>query len=153
MLDLSDLTNWEESKARLHDVIIATNAECIPMLIVGNKTDLIQTLKHDTNTLENKHDSSSVETTTRRRTWKYVSPLIHNYEFDDIPTYELTQETHHVLCKSEILSKELGIDLKHGLLHLPQDSIVTLNRDIALFAISCKDGSYVQDMLKWILQL
>ncbi|BAO39875.2 arl10_like protein [Kluyveromyces marxianus DMKU3-1042] len=190
MLDLSDLTNWESAKAKLHDVIITTNIDHIPILVLGNKVDLLPKFQPDvqledtrngTNsnsnsgagtgvnisstsatvfsnpstaaTTKKRRKSRSVEQSTRQQTWKYVSPLLHNYEFEDIPKYDLNTENQHVLSKIEILSKELGIDLKHGLLHLPHDAKVKLNRDIALFSISCKDKTLLDPVIEWILEL
>lgn len=155
MIDLSDLTNWEQAKNKLHDVIIATNLEHVPILILGNKVDLIP--KFHTDLYVAKSDvsdqRSSVENSARKQTWNYVSPLLHNYEYEDIPKYDLNPENQHVLSKVEVLSKELGIDLKHGLLHLPHDSKVKLNRDIALFSVSCKDGTLIDTVIDWILEL
>ncbi|CDO94453.1 unnamed protein product [Kluyveromyces dobzhanskii CBS 2104] len=158
MIDISDLTTWEQAKNKLHDVIIATNLEHVPILILGNKKDLLP--KFPADPLNAKADSSSqqatfasVENSTRKQTWKYVSPLLHNYEYEDIPKYDLCIENQHVLSKVEILSKELGIDLKQGLLHLPHNSKVKLNRDIALFCVSCKDGTLIETVMDWILEL
>lgn len=151
LLDLSDMTNWKQAKTKLHDVTIATNIESVPMLILGNKTDLLSNVE-DPKTFP-EHNDGKENTSTNKMTWNHFSPILLNYEFDDIPKYEFNSSNQHLLAKVEILSKELGIDLKQGLLHLPHNSKVKLNRDIGLFCVSCKDGSYINDILEWITQL
>ena len=127
----------------------------VPILILGNKVDLIPKFHRDLYVAKSdvSDQRSSVENSARKQTWNYVSPLLHNYEYEDIPKYDLNPENQHVLSKVEVLSKELGIDLKHGLLHLPHDSKVKLNRDIALFSVSCKDGTLIDTVIDWILEL
>ncbi|SCV03462.1 LAME_0H10616g1_1 [Lachancea meyersii CBS 8951] len=152
VLDLSDLTSWAQAKQKLHDVICETNHDGVPMLIVGNKIDLLSQL-------ESRHAApgrrASKKTAADQNTldhWKFLAPLLRNYEFDDIPTYQLDDTNLYVLRNVEVLSKELGLDLKNGILHLP-NSHIYLDRDLAVFTISCKNGDYIQDILDWVVQL
>lgn len=150
MMDLSDLTNWAESKQKLQEVILTTNEERIPMLILGNKSDLLNT--DDLLAANGKSRKKSADGQGMMEQWKYMAPLLSNYEYEDIPTYQLDDNNLYVLKNIEILSKEIGVDLKSGFLHTSKGQVF-LDRDIGIFSISCKEGDYIQDILQWIAQL
>lgn len=152
VIDLADQTNWAECKEAVRKVIVDTNRDCIPMLILGNKIDLITTLDTPNNGRTRKPVKRSAGDQNALEQWKYMAPLLRNYEYDDIPTYQLDESNLYVLRNIETLSKELGLDLKNGVLHLPESQIY-LDRDLAVFTISCKNGDYIQDILEWIGQL
>ncbi|CAR24846.1 RRM domain-containing protein [Lachancea thermotolerans] len=152
VIDLSDLTNWQECKRTLHQVIVDTNRDGIPMLILGNKIDLINIPDISKGVNDRKNQKRSAADLSAIEQWKYMAPLLRNYEFEDIPTYQLEDSNLYVLKNVETLSKELGIDLKNGILYMPESQIY-LDRDLAVFTISCKDGEYVQDVLNWVNQL
>ncbi|SCU94209.1 LADA_0G07228g1_1 [Lachancea dasiensis] len=152
VLDLSDITNWQEVKQKLHETICDTNHDGIPMLIVGNKIDLLTALEPTNLVNGRKAPKKNATDQSALEQWKSMAPLLRNYEYDDIPTYQLDESNLYVLRNVETLSKELGLDLKNGILYTP-DSQIYLDRDLAVFTISCKNGDYVQDIVDWIVQL
>ncbi|SCV05607.1 LANO_0H11210g1_1 [Lachancea nothofagi CBS 11611] len=152
VIDLSDSTNWPQVKQNLHQVICDTNRDSIPMLIVGNKIDLLIALESGSTISGRKLPKKTAADQNALEQWKYMAPLLRNYEYDDIPTYSLDETNLYVLRNVETLSKELGLDLKNGILHMPESQIY-LDRDLAVFTISCKNGDYVRDIIDWIVQL
>ncbi|CEP63734.1 uncharacterized protein LALA0_S09e01310g [Lachancea lanzarotensis] len=152
VLDLSDLSSWSQAKQKLQEVICDTNHDNVPMLILGNKIDLLSQLEANSTSTGRRMPKKSGPDQNTLDNWKFLAPLLRNYEFDDIPTYQLDETNLYVLRNVEILSKELGLDLKNGILHLPNSQIY-LDRDLAVFTISCKNGDYVQDVIDWIVQL
>lgn len=146
MIDLSDTMALGESLQKLSKVIQMTNDDRIPLLVVGNKTDLI------------------VEP-------KEPLPLgsIEAYNQDSTERIKVDATNVHLLKNADVLSRLIGIDLTHRVLHIPLQSAeshptegqvpaqttkdLPLDRDIAVFTVSCKDGSYVENIVDWIVQL
>lgn len=161
MLDLSDLTTWSQAKHKLHEVIRTTNDQRIPILILGNKTDLVATPDPTTQNPKNKNKKKKTPEEENVEQWKYMAPLLRDYEYEDIPKYQLDGNNLYVLKNIQVLSREIGLDLKNGMLHANADTEpepqtcanLRLDRDVGIFTISCKDGEYIQDILEWIVQL
>lgn len=144
MIDLSDMMNLEESFAKLSKVIQMTDVDRIPLLVVGNKIDLIADTKESV-------------------------PIgsIHAYDYANTDKLKIDSTNLHLLKNADILSRQLGIDLNNRVLHIPLESSqpdddltatrttkeLPLDRDIAVFTVSCKSGLYVQDIIDWIAQL
>lgn len=167
MIDLSDVNYLEESFTKLTKIIQMTNDDRIPLIIAGNKTDLvpdpIETLATGNNHVD-KDTNINIAPLT-----KYIpESVMQHYNFDDIQKLKLDNYNLHLLKKVDILSKQIGIDLKNHVLHIPLQPTdsndcnsgltsttekLPLDRDIALFTLSCKNGDFVQDILEWIIQL
>lgn len=152
MMDLSDLSCLEESFVKLRQVIRMSNSDRIPLVIIGNKIDLIfdptDALTNGKPT-ERQPNASSLS--------KYLpESLLTNYNFDDIELLKLESSNLYRLKKVEVLSKHIGIDIKNHVLHIPTstgDELISLDRDIAIFISSCKNGDFIEDITDWIVQL
>lgn len=140
MIDLSDINTLDESFTKLARIIQMTNDDKIPLLIVGNKTDAIL----DTS-LNPSYSTKCLPET-----------LLTDYNYDDIECCKLETCNLYQLKNVEYLSKQLGIDLRNHVLHLPfggPTETLPLNRDIAIFTVSCKTGGFIKDVMDWIVQL
>ncbi|GAV51675.1 hypothetical protein ZYGR_0AF01460 [Zygosaccharomyces rouxii] len=140
MIDLSDLHTLEESFTKLTRVIQMTNDDKIPLLIMGNKTDAIP-------------DASSNPSYSTKC---LPETLLADYNYDTIECCKLEPSNLHLLKNVESLSKQLGIDLRNHVLHVPfggPTESLPLDRDIAIFTVSCKTGGFIKDVMDWIVQL
>ncbi|AMD22525.1 HHL245Cp [Eremothecium sinecaudum] len=167
VMDLSDHTCWEQSKSTLHEVLVATNTERVPVLVLGNKKDLTDVplsvgqteptqgqsyRSQQSNTTANLSSPSSPSDPSPYQ-WKFIKPLLSHYDYDDIPKFNLDGTNQHILKDIHILSKEIGIDLCNGILHTTSDTTLTMDRDVGIFTISCKQGTCMQEVIDWILQI
>ncbi|AAS52453.2 AEL232Cp [Eremothecium gossypii ATCC 10895] len=167
VLDLSDDTAWEAAKHALQSVLVATNARRTPVLIIGNKADLVAPppiLPPDDASpappgpSQQSHRSASVSSNARPFDispyhWRFMTPLLSHYDYDDIPTYVIDTSNHHLLLDLQVLSRELGLDLRNGILHLTNETVLAMDRDIGLFTVSCRDGTGISDVIEWLMQL
>ncbi|AQZ17605.1 (ZYRO0A05500g) [Zygosaccharomyces parabailii] len=147
MIDLSDVAALEESFTKLIRVIQMTNDDKIPLLIIGNKTDVIPD-----------------PPMSREYLTKYLpETLLNDYNYETIEKCKLEKTNLHQLKNVEVLSKQLGLDLRNHVLHIPlqcEDSAwgvptepLPLDRDVAIFTVSCKTGGFIQDVIDWIVQI
>lgn len=148
VIDLSDTMTLEESLQKLVKVIQMANDDRIPLLILGNKTDLI---------VEPKDPLP-------------VGPL-QAYNPDSKDKLKIDSTNVHLLKNPDILARQVGIDLAARTLHIPlqpsepqpsesnaqvpanDTKELPLHGDIAVITISCKDGSHIADVIDWIVQL
>lgn len=140
MIDLSDLQSLQESFTKLVRVIQMTNDDKVPLLIMGNKADIIP----------DPMEKPSYSTKCLPET------LLTDYNYDTIECFKLESSTLYQLKNVETLSKQIGIDLRNHLLHVPfggPTEPLPLDRDIAIFTVSCKTGGFIKDVIDWIVQL
>ncbi|QLL30817.1 hypothetical protein HG536_0A06320 [Torulaspora globosa] len=148
MIDLSDTMTLNESLQKLVKVIQMANGDRIPLLIVGNKTDLVADPKDPLP----------------------LGPL-QAYNPDNWEKLKLDSTNAHLLKNPDILSRQIGVDLAARTLHVPLQSSeppanesnaqgpandtkqLPLHGDIAVLTVSCKDGSHIADVIDWIVQL
>lgn len=146
MIDLSDVAALAESFSKLTRVIQMTNDDRIPLLIIGNKTDVIP------------------DPTPSNYLTKYLpETLLSDYNFDTIEKCKLDRTNLYQLKNVEVLSKHLGIDLRNRVLHIPlkcddaswgvPTEPLPLDRDVAIFTVSCKTGGFIEDVIEWIVQI
>ncbi|SCV02739.1 LAMI_0H02520g1_1 [Lachancea mirantina] len=154
VLDLSDMTNWNEAKHKLWDVLIKVNENATPVVLLGNKTDLVAPSEASAAAKRALKKSKSKGTAKEQPIMEdvYMAPLLRNYDYDDIPVFQLDETNLYLLRNIEILSKELGLDLKSNVLHTDTTQ-VSITSELVMFPISCKNGDNIQDILEWIAQM
>lgn len=137
MIDLSDTTTLDESFEKLSKVMHMTNDDRIPLLVVGNKTDLV---------LEPKE--------------KPAIASIPTYDYNATERLRIDASNAHLLKNADVLARQIGVDLRNRQLHVPVQSsesqhseTMPLDRDIAVFTMSCKNGLSIKDVIDWIVQL
>ncbi|QLQ78380.1 hypothetical protein HG537_0A06270 [Torulaspora globosa] len=142
VIDLSDTMTLDESQQKLLRVIQMANDDRIPLLILGNKTDLIPDPKDPLP----------------------LGPL-QAYNPDTRDKLKLDSNNVHLLKNPDILARQLGIDLAARTVDIPLQSsdpqfkegistkLLTLHADIAVLTVSCKNGSHIADVIDWIVQL
>lgn len=148
MIDLSETITLEESLRKLSRVIQTANNDRIPLLVIGNKTDLV----------------------VEPRDPLPLGP-IQAYNPDSNERLKLDDSNVHLLKNPDILSRQIGIDLANRVLHISLQTSeapsndpygqssssntreLPLQGDIAVFTASCKDGSHIEDIIDWIVQL
>lgn len=137
MIDLSDTMTLDESFEKLSKVMQMTQEDRIPMLVIGNKIDLIQEPKE-----------------------KQTIATIPTYNYDSSERLRIDSTNAHLLKNADVLTRQVGVDLKNRQLHIPLRSsesqgidVLPLNRDIAVFTMSCRNGLCISNVIDWIVQL
>lgn len=153
MIDLSDLSCLADAFSKLRQVIRLSNTDRIPLVIIGNKIDLI---KDPIDPMA--HGEATEKPQANFSLSKYIpDSMLTNYNFDDIETLKLDNSNLYRLKRIDILSKQIGIDVKNHILHVPSSTSdkehISLNADIAIFTSSCKNGDYIDEITSWITQL
>lgn len=137
MIDLSDTLMLNESFEKLSKIMQMTNDDRIPLMVLGNKIDLVH--------------EPEVKTTIS---------TIPTYSYNSDETLQIDSTNAHLLKKPDVLARQIGVDLRHRQLHVPlvssesqESQALPLDRDIAVFTTSLKEGLCISDVVDWIVNL
>ncbi|ODQ77057.1 hypothetical protein BABINDRAFT_163790 [Babjeviella inositovora NRRL Y-12698] len=181
IIDLSDGSTIADARAKLHNVIRQTNDSKVPILILGNKLDIISksTLGTDSDVTNGANNDATNHVSPREslldmRNFKKMVYFTNYLGIEHIKggiylrgdDYGAISESDGPVTSTDPVSNNgtmlyglipftLGRiwPLKQGLLGLEdyRNGLIELTRDVGIFIGSLNEQRYISDIIRWIL--